>query len=655
MKELQQTALPRPHLLALILLLSLAAAPHAFNLAPLVIGFFFFMAGVRLWLLHRQWRLPGGPIKTLLVLIGAFNVWFHYHTLVGQSGGAALLTVMLGLKLLEVKARRDLYLTVFLSFFLIVTQFLFDQGMGIALYGLLVTLGLIALLVEINRLHPSPDWRAPLRLAALLSVQGLPILLVLFLLFPRLDAPLWRLKTDSQGRTGLSDRMTPGSIADLGQNPAVAFRVRFDGPPPEPSQRYWRGPVFLDTDGREWFAARQSPTASPRFTPLGPPLDYTVTLEPTHQRWLLALELPNGAPEYARLTSDYQIISGVDLNNGRQYRLRSYPAYRNDTLGDAERNAALRVPANVSARMRELVAGWRQGGAKEAAVVRSALLMFNRQGFVYTLTPPRLGPSPADQFLFETRQGFCEHYATSFVLLMRLAGIPARVVAGYQGGEFNDLANHLIVRQSDAHAWSEVWLSGQGWTRIDPTAAVSPERVRWSFDFEDQALSRFVVALPGVTLDASTLDYLVRHLRLTADAIDAAWGEWFLGFSGETQAALLAGLGLELWQRREVLLLMVGLAMALLSAIAVTLYRRDRRRPDPVRRAFDDLCRRLARRGVIHRPWEGPRDFTERAAALLPQRAPAIRRSGEIYLRLRYGVAGDEGLLRELRRAVRRI
>jgi hypothetical protein len=333
--------------------------------------------------------------------------------------------------------------------------------------------------------------------------------------------------------------------------------------------------------------------------------------------------------------------------------MRSYLHYRNTDLGNEERAATLAVPPRLSSRSRDLAAGWRRNAADDEAVIRSALLLFNRGGFRYSLTPPRLGADPVDEFLFDTRIGFCEHYATSFVLLMRVAGIPARVVTGYQGGEWNEFGDYLIVRQGDAHAWSEVWLDGQGWVRIDPTAAVNPDRVHSSFDFGSSGLARLSVSLPQIAVDLPWLRALARQARLAADSLQTAWSRWVLGYDQAAQAMLLAKTGLNALAQRELLLLMGGLVLGLTAVVALLLYRQGRAPRDPLQQAYADFCRRLARRGIERRPWEGPQDFAARAAAALPAQAERIRRIAALYIRIRYG--GDQRAIlgRALLRAVR--
>lgn len=594
--------LPRPGQIAAVTgvyaIAGLTLMPH---LAPAVLGYFYLLLGYRAVAARLPRLEPGRWVLLPLALVGVILVYRNYGTLVGQEGGSALLTLLLALKLLEIRSPRDVRLLAMLFAFWLVIHFLFDQSPWVALYlGALLILD-IAILADSSRSLPRPPYQV-FSLALRLTLQALPLTLVLFILFPRLDAPLWSfLPAEDQARTGINDWLEPGSMSALVLDGSLAFRVRFDGPIPQAEGLYWRGPVAWNSDGRRWQAARADQfsglAAAVPAARFGDPASYEVSLEPSRQRWLFALDLPMGTPEKdAHLTHDFQLLAAEPIKETRVYRLTSAPALDTGDLLEAQRTAGLALPANVTARMRALVAEWGAVSPDPAAVVQAGLRHFNQEAFYYSLRPPGLGDNPADEFLFETRKGFCEHYASSFALLMRIAGIPARIVIGFLGGERNPLGAHLIVRQSDAHTWVEVWLEGQGWTRIDPTAAVAPERIEPSPELTGLASGRPLrLRIGGV----DAWGRLVHGLRLFGDALDENWYRWVLGLDRSRQQALLDSLGLG-WLREYGLAVLMVLASGLVMGLLLMALLRQpaSARSDPLERFYRKFCARLARAGL---------------------------------------------------------
>ncbi|MDO9636236.1 MAG: DUF3488 and transglutaminase-like domain-containing protein, partial [Thiobacillus sp.] len=439
----------------------------------------------------------------------------------------------------------------------------------------------------------------------------------------------------------------PGTISQLIRSEAIPFRVQFDGPPPPSNARYWRGPVLWDYDGRSW-STRTPLDGSAEVELLGEPLRYTLTLEPHNQRWLFALELPTALPPGSRASADMQILAQSAVQHRVRYSLASHTRYRlGAELAENEHQRALRLPAQANPRAQVLAERWRNTHANPRAIVDEALGLFRNQAFFYSLNPPLLGQQAVDDFLFNTRRGFCEHYAGAFVFLMRAAGIPARVVTGYQGGKMNPLGDYMIVRQSDAHAWAEVWLAGQGWVRIDPTAAVSPDRIE----------SGIAAALPEAELPFALtqldLAWLQRARSMSWDLVNNNWNQWVLGYGQERQRSVLSRFhaALASWQ---------GMAIAMVTSLAVLvlgialwmLWHAPRRGVDPVQAAYRTFCARLARRGISRAPHEGPADFALRAAQLRPELAAQIEHITQSYIGLRYGRQRDA--VRALRQAVQR-
>ncbi len=593
-------------------------------------GFAFAWRAALTW---RQWRLPPKWLLVLLVIAGTVGVFLQYRSIIGRTPGIALLVVFLALKLLELRAARDAIVTALLCYFLVLGQFLFTQTIPTAMLSCVTVLITTATMLAASDDRPQPLLQ--LRRAALMLAQAMPFMLLLFVLFPRVQGPLWGLPQDRHTATsGISETMSPGSIAQLSQSDAIAFRVEFKGELPPQSRLYWRGPVMPAFDGRTW-SIRQTLGAYPEvpYPVSGPPIDYELTLEPNGKFWLFALEMPGNLPPDSALTSDFQPISRQIVRNRMRYTQRAYPetnAGINDTR--AALNDALGVPSGGNPRTRALGAEWRKRhGDDGAAILASAQEFFNRQLLIYTLNPPLLGPDLVDEFLFDTKRGFCEHFAAAFVYALRSAGVPARVVAGYQGGEVNPVDGYLVVRQYDAHAWTEAWIAGRGWVRVDPTAISAPSRINAN-------LAAAVPAGEVLPFLARTDLTWIRELRYRLDAVTNGWNQWVLGYNPQKQRDFLAGLGLgEPDWRSMTAALAVLCGVVLLGLTAWVL--RNRRRIDPAFAAWRRFAARLASRNVVWRDWEGPLAFADRAARSLPDHADAIREIADLYARLRYAPA----------------
>lgn len=596
-------------------------------------------------LARRRLPLPPRWLLLAIAVAGTAAVAIQFKTLFGQNPGVALLVLFLALKQLETRNVRDGRAGVFLAYFLALAQFFYSQTIPAALataLGTLVTTGVLLVLAD----HRPPP-AALLRRAGAMLLQAVPFMLLLFVLFPRVEGPLWGLPKDAHSAlTGLSDSMAPGDIGRLSQSDAIAFRVRFAGPLPDRSALYWRGPVLSEFDGRAWRSDREPPWPPqpqlPYVAPTEGGIDYAITIEPHGKRWLFALELPARPPPNALATHDFQLLARDPIVARQRYELRSHPGLR---AGADEPAPFLRqllsLPPGSNPRTRALAARWRATAASDEDVLRQVQAFFLHQGLVYTLAPRRLGEQTADEFLFDTREGFCEHFANAFAVAMRAAGIPARVVTGYQGGELNPVDGYLTVRQYDAHAWTEVWLAGRGWLRVDPTAISAPSRIA-------RDLAAAVPAGdPLPLLMRADLAWL-RELRFRWEAVANTWNQWVLGYNPERQRQLLERLGMPSpdW-RRMTSALAVLCGIALLALTAWTLRRRQH--PDPAAALWEKFSRRLDRRGLGRRPAEGPLDYAERVARALPAEAGKVRAIARLYGRLRYG-RGGEAALDELRR-----
>ncbi|MGH8538961.1 MAG: transglutaminaseTgpA domain-containing protein, partial [Stenotrophobium sp.] len=515
-------------LLRLITVLALVIAPHVLHLPlweTLLIGA---VMGWRVLAALRQWPLPRTIPRAVITFASFGGVYASFHGISGQSAGTALLCVMAALKLLEMRARRDVMIVVLLMYFILVTHFLFSQEIWTVAYLLASAVAITALLMDCNHTGESLPAGMLLRRGGIMVAQALPLMLMMFILFPRIPGPLWGIPSDTgAGRSGLSDSMMPGDIENLILSDAVAFRVRFVGKAPPPDQRYWRGPVFDFFDGRGWKPSAASQWMRPdSATFSGEATGYQIILEPTQQKWLFALDLPTLAtlPSGMALHGAYVLMADKPVRERLMYQLRSYPHYQLQAqLNPAERAVTLQLPFRSDPRARALAQQWRDQNPGDAQIVQRALAMYRSEPFYYTLHPPKLGADSVDEFLFDTRRGFCEHYASSFTFLMRAAGIPARVVTGYQGGEKNEVGGYYIVHQYDAHAWSEVWLAGQGWVRVDPTAAVAPNRV-------EQGLASALTAAEGLPGFLTRRSQILIDLSARWDWVNDRWNRWVLAY-----------------------------------------------------------------------------------------------------------------------------
>lgn len=605
-----------------------------------------------LWrLAHDRWNVPqpGRWLRGLLALAAITIVYRHYGTLLGREPGVSLLVLLIGFKLFELGTLRDAVLAALLLFLMLLGSFLFDNSLLLGLYTVVCVIAVVAVLLQIQ--YPAHKPVTTLRLAGVFVAQALPIMLVAYLLFPRLPDALWGFQsTETQGITGIPDDMRPGNVSELNMSDAPAFRAYFEGEPPAARNLYWRVRVLWDSDGRTW---RVGPMRAVRDRLRNGTnvVRYRLVLEPNDKVWLPALDLPVTTPTDVRARSGFIYEATEPRRERKTVEFASATRYQTAALSDDERVRALAVPA-VSDRVRRLAEQWRTSG--DGDVVRAVLEHFRRESFVYTLTPPPLGDDPVDEFLFETRRGFCEHYAAAFVTLMRAAGLPARVVLGYQGGTYNPSGNYFIVRQADAHAWAEVWTMQSGWTRVDPTAAIAPSRVEYGID----AVRR--LSLQGLPLAGLGSDALRRAIqlpwlesawfrtRLLWDYANLSWYLWVTDYNLERQAKLLGRLGLT--NSTVALIVMVVLQLVLLYLV----FRWRAHQPrDVVQRIYDDYCHKLARVGITRANAEGPFALRERIHRQRPDLTGAVDRITEMYVTLRYGKATTVPPLADFATAVR--
>lgn len=612
--------LSHPTVLLVVAAMLFASLPHLFAMPPAISVAIVGAAGWRLSVEFRDAGRPGWLLRLLLTVGGLGLIIVHLAALGGRRAATAMLCVMLALKLTEMFRIRDARVVAMLGYFLITTQFLFNQRLEMLAYLLagcwLVTMALIQLqrdddgLARPRQIFPLRTQLAPLmRAGAMLTAFALPFALVTFMLFPRLSSPLWGMPDTTSGRSGLSDEMSPGQIADLFLDDSPAFRARFESGPPSRQQLYWRGPVLWDFDGRTWKASMYSQREPHRLPEHDEDtLNYTVQMEPSDRKLLLALDYPIDWPEDAKLNADFELRRDSPVTSLTEYTVRSQPDFIDmPRLPPVLRQAALALPEGANPRTREYAAELRQRYPESLDLIEAVLQWFNREEFFYSLQTAPLGRHGADEFLFDLRSGYCEYYASAFAILMRAAGIPTRVVTGYHGGLWQASEQYLLVRQSDAHAWTEVWLPNRGWVRVDPTAAVAPSRI------ESGARG----ALPG-TRGWTDADWLW-NLRNHYDRLQHFWNRQVLAFDFSRQQRLLASLGLGGISTGMQALLLTLLAMLVLAPLGYALHivLRHRHPQDPLNRAWARVRRRLARIGIASQPGESPLELATRARPML--------------------------------------
>jgi transglutaminase-like putative cysteine protease len=619
--------IPRNSLALLMVAQVVVVVPYALQLSPWIVGVGLFCGYWRSQVYQGRWDYPHRWIKALLVIASVAGVAVSGVGAFSLEAAASLLILAFALKLIEMKSRRDAYLVIFLGYFAIATQFLFDQSITIAAYEFMAICVVTAAMVGLNQLHTRVRLGVSLRLASTLVLQALPFTIVLFLFFPRI-APLWTVPLPSVGKTGISDVVKPGAIAALTQSDELAFRVVFSGDVPQARDLYWRGLVYSHFDKGTWSVGTELP-AIPRERmpePESGAIPYEVLLEPTMSDWLFAMDTAFAQTPAVNLVQDYRLRSRDPVLSVFRYAVKSYPDFVMDPtlvrrLLTRETQIDTTDNPRVVAYAREIYA---QTGDPQA-LVDAVLKHIREQPYRYTLNPPLLEDSGSvDQFWFDTQAGFCTHYASAFVYMMRAVGVPARMVGGYQGGEINPITNHLMVRQYDAHAWAEVWLAGSGWMRVDPTAAVAPERIESGLT---AALSVADLASLSVFTSARFGDWSAfNNLLYWADSLEHRWNLWVIGYDTNFQSAFLKRVLGELTPVRIGLALLFGGSISV-GLVALTLF--WRRRPvkrHPVERLFLKFAAKLAGYGYERAPHESPAAFIRRVADEAGAKEEQVRR-----------------------------
>ncbi len=639
----------RKYLPSLLMALFAATLPHVPILPPWVIAWCALNWGYILFCVSRSRPLPGRPARIGLAVAGILGLLVTYHTRIDSSAYISLLAVMSAIKPFEVSTHRDRMVTLFLAYFIVITGLLENDSLFMILYMFASVLVTTAVLVRIN--DPGRSLREHFRTGAVIMGQALPVMLVLFFLFPRMDGSLVGITRSDTGVTGFSGELSPGSVSGLVEDDSVAFRVEFEDDIPGFRDQYWRGISFVRFDGKAWHRQRRPSALGTPPDGTGETTGYRVILEPHRSRWLFLLDYPESAPADSTLYEDFTALSDDAVHRTRRYnavsRLRGHTGSTPFPGSDF-----ISLPGSGNPRSRDLAARFLELRPEPEQIAEAILDYFRAQDFIYTLRPPQAGSHPVDDFLFESRQGYCEHYASAFAFLMRAAGIPARVVGGYLGGEVNPYGNYLIVRQLHAHAWAEVWCPEKGWFRVDPTLAVAPGRA-------DGGLEG---ALSPEEFSGLTQRYLrpfssfFSQVRFGLDALSMQWEAWFSGYSYEQQREILDRIGIGYTRRGGAVKLLgagVVLVFLLFAGYLVFQLRPKAKKADTVKRFYLVFLEKLARAGIPRRFGTGPLDFAKEAARRRPDLEDPIQEITHLYVELRYSADPGEDVFYRFRDAVK--
>jgi transglutaminase-like putative cysteine protease len=645
--------IPRNSLALLMISQVVVILPLAIYISPWIVAVWLFCGYWRAQVYRGRWGYPASWVKTILVIGAVMALALSGYRSFSLEAATSLLVLAFSLKLLEMKNRRDAYLLIYLSYFLVATAFLFDQSMAMTAYEIFATVVITAAMVGMNQLQSRVRPLASLWVAAGLIFQAIPLMLVLFLLFPRI-APLWSIPLPSAASTGISDHLTPGDVANLAQSDALAFRVVFDDEIPAQRDLYWRGLVYSEFRFGTWSLATPLdplPDPNPNLQAVG--LSYEVFLEPTQSKWLFSMDTPVAYAGRMNLLADYRLVNPEPILSVTRYRVTSDDRCTMDAELDEEiRLRETALPVNDNPRMHAYAEDLYARTGSAQAMAEAMLAQIRAEPYGYTLKPPRLSKlSSVDEFWFETQLGFCTHYAGAFVYAMRAAGIPARVIGGYQGGEINPVSRHLVVRQYQAHAWAEVWLPGKGWTRYDPTGAVAPERVERGLNAalssEDRATLSFMT---NARMGQSGL---VMDMLQWADSLEYRWNLWVVGYDADTQSEVLKDLLGKVTPTRIGMALLVGGGLSVALVTLAVFWRRRPKQRHRVERLFSRFCQAMARHGLARSAQETPSLYVTRLAALAQIDAASLARRLQAHLYnpdLHLSVQDLRGLRQDLRK-----
>jgi len=642
--------IPRSSLIWVLSSVVLAMAPQGFRLP----GWVSLIAAIcilwRVLIFLGKLDYPG---KSMRLFVVVFIVLLSLTQLQSLNVNLEVATILLALgfvfKLIEMRNKRDIYVVLCLCFVMALVSFLYSESVMTTVYFTVVIMVIIATMISLNRSNTVYNTTSTIRLAVRIMAQSIPIMVVLFLVFPRI-APLWGVPLQSNiGKTGVSDEMSPGDISSLGRSADLAFRVTFENsPPPLHENLYWRGLVLDYFDGTTWTRQRASRLRAAagqanfdanyenRINTSGNPIEYNIIMEPTQQPWLFGLHLAEPVSSDVVRGENFELFANGIVTHRVSYDLRAYRNYQTDLLLlDSVRSNALRLPYQGNPRSRELAVSLRAGVETDRDYAYTVLSLFQQEEYFYTLSPPLLGINRIDEFLFDIREGFCEHFAGSFTFMMRAAGVPARVVVGYQGAEYNRFEDYMMVYQYNAHAWTEVWLEGEGWVRFDPTAIVSPERIKLGVEAALRDDPRFMDDSFRSFARFRNSNWL-NTLRLRLDAIEYEWNRRVVGYGQETQFELFENLFGEVTSRKVITLMVVTTSLALLFVGLTVIRLRSDNPGSKIEILYRDCCRDLGRIGLARQQGEGPMDYYQRVIQQEPSLGPDLAKITDMYINLNY-------------------
>jgi transglutaminase-like putative cysteine protease len=635
MKKESATVVP------IIAALVVAIAPHTPGLPPWINGWCLFMWGYRLAGLKTFWPMPNTLVRFGLTFIGILGLMLTYRIQIGADAFIGLLALMAAIKPFEMATHRHQMITLLLTYFIIITSLFRSESVFIILYMLFSVFITTMALVRINA--PEEDFRESFNLSGIIIAQAIPLMILLFLLFPRLPGSVFGIQDKSLGRTGFSDSLGPGSITHLARDNSPAFRAEFEGALPLPDQLYWRGVLFQEFDGKTWTIGKSLEPAPQPIMPQpkkGKTYQYTIFLEPHNSHWLMALDIIIKGPPWASLTAENTLKSRRPIKQKVQYKAISLvKEERTKETAKPNQFSPKKMAAQIIARAadknpraRELAQSLAERAETPMEKTRLLLSYFKENSFAYTLDPPTTKGDPIDSFLFETKQGYCEHFASAFSFMMNVMDVPSRVVGGYLGGEHNPYGNYLTIRQSYAHAWVEIFDSEKGWTRVDPTLVVAPERIRTNPDGSYSA--------PGSY--AGSLSFL-QTFKFALDAANTNWEAWFTGYSSLEQETFLRWLGLKESKSfagsalvLSLLIIFFLVLLAVFSPLVFRLFQLRSRHFDPVKKAYGLFCRRLDKLGLTKGPGQGPLDFANACIEKRPDLKGEILNITALYIQLRF-------------------
>jgi protein-glutamine gamma-glutamyltransferase len=627
------------------------------TLATWVPMLFLLTLATKFWMEPKGYRLRSTPWKLLLGSAILVAVFCTYGSVKGIEPGVSLVVILMSLKILEAHTAHEFQIMVLGAWILCLCGFFLSQDLATAFCVMIAFSLLFVALMEFHRGSSGALW-SPVRAAAKLLAQAMPLTVLLFLLFPRVNAGFRFQLTDSRAAgSGFSGAISPGSVAALANSSEVAFRAEFpDGKIPPLRAMYWRGVAMENGDGFEW-RAPDAPAALPRavqYLSGAQAIRQRISLEPHNEHWMFALDWPAEPPAGAFLAAGNYLWSGQPVRKPKKYEVKSLLDVREKELHPRERKVLLEVPASISPAVRDLAQSWTAPNRNPRAIVNAALRFFQTQGFRYSLSPGEYKKNDLEEFLFHRRLGFCEHYAAAFATLMRLSGVPARVVAGYLGGEYNEFGRFFLVRQADTHAWCEVWLPDSGWVRVDPTSVVAPDRVNLGLTsfLERRAASGQPEIRQSALVRNLSQSPIFNDIRLAWQTLNYAWDTRVLSFDGEAQESFFGDVGITERAPFALVVRTVVFATFLLAIYAAWMLWRSHSRKDRVKGLYDRFCRKAASLGARRDAWEGPLDFSERAAQLVPNEAERIRLISNTYISLRYSADSSRAALDNLAKEV---